>query len=543
MFSQCGENRRDGVDRMVLRRVDELPHGLINNAEQLVGSRGELLAAYVRWVRDRVLDLRDSASYEPVLHFDVYGTVGDVFATVPELARYLLELAELAAPLRLRIEQPITAGSRAEQIELMAQLRAALGGAVELVADEWCNTLDDVDAFIAAGAADMVQVKTPDLGSADAAIRALIACKQAGVLAYCGGSCTDTERAGQVFAGVAMGTDADLLLARPGMGVDEARHGRAQRDGAHGGADRDARIVNPAARAAIARSLERIDELDPDLRACTQVLRHAVGGDGPLTGLTVGVKDNMDVAGTPRTDGLRPPHPPPAVVDAEAVRRLRRAGAAIVAKTNLEELSFGATTQNAYCGRCRNPHDRGRLPGGSSGGSAVAVASGMVDVALGSDTGGSLRNPASLCGVYGLRTSYGLVPASGMTTLAPDFDVVGPMARDLDTLARALEVLAHVRRPAPARAPAAPRHPARVLLRGPAPGRRRGRRGVRRRAARSRRRARRHRSPRRRAHASSSQSVLMNRQAADEHPEWFEDDRVDARVRERLELGARRDRR
>ena len=225
VFAQTGEDRHTGVDRMILREVDELPHGLINNAAALVGENGDLLEAYVAWVRKRVIECRDSDAYEPVLHFDCYGTLGEVFASLPECAAFLARLEEAAAPLRLRIEQPVYAASRAEQIEALATLRKLLadgGSAVELVADEWCNTLDDVRAFVAAEAAHMIQVKTPDLGGIDATIEALLACKEGGALAYCGGSSTDTERAGQICAGVAMGTDADLLLARPGMGVDEA---------------------------------------------------------------------------------------------------------------------------------------------------------------------------------------------------------------------------------------------------------------------------------------------------------------------------------
>ncbi len=224
LFAQSGEDRRGAVDRMILRRVDELPHGLINTVA-LVGDDGHELAAYVDWIRERVLTHRDGPDYEPTLHLDCYGTLGEAFPSLPACARYIARLGELATPLRLRIEQPVQARSRGEQIELMARLRRLLrdaGSAVELVADEWCNTLDDVRAFIAGDAADMLQVKLPDVGGLDDAIGALLACKEAGVAAYCGGSCTETERAAQIAAGVAVGVDADLLLARPGMGVDEA---------------------------------------------------------------------------------------------------------------------------------------------------------------------------------------------------------------------------------------------------------------------------------------------------------------------------------
>jgi methylaspartate ammonia-lyase len=136
-----------------------------------------------------------------VLHFDCYGTIGEIFPAVDECARYLAELGDAAGPLLLRIEHPVQAGSRTDQIAALAQLRARLeeaGSTVQLVADEWCNTLEDVEAFAEARAAHMIQVKTPDLGGLDATVRALLACKANGVAAYCGGSCTDTERAAQL---------------------------------------------------------------------------------------------------------------------------------------------------------------------------------------------------------------------------------------------------------------------------------------------------------------------------------------------------------
>jgi aspartyl-tRNA(Asn)/glutamyl-tRNA(Gln) amidotransferase subunit A len=184
--------------------------------------------------------------------------------------------------------------------------------------------------------------------------------------------------------------------------------------------------------------------LDALLRAFIQPLSGQDGkptGSGPLNDWTVAVKDNMDVAGTVRTDGLPGPHPAPATRDAEAVRRLRAAGARVVAKANLEELSFGATTQNAAWGACRNPWDTTRIPGGSSGGSAVAVAAGMATIGLGTDTGGSLRNPASFCGVTTIRPTHGLVPTAGVTPLSPSMDVVGPMARSAAEVQTALDVM------------------------------------------------------------------------------------------------------
>jgi methylaspartate ammonia-lyase len=224
VFAQCGEDRRGAVDRMVLRQADALPHGLINNAD-LVGPDGQALAEYARFVRDRVLAHRADEGYEPVLHFDCYGTLGEVFGSEAECADYLARLADACDPFVVRVEQPVSAVSREAQIEALLRLRRRLsdcGSSVQLVADEWCNTLADVDAFLEAGAAHMLQVKLPDVGSLDDAVSSLLACRRAGVAGYCGGSCTETEVSARAAVHVAMGVGADVVLARPGMGVDEA---------------------------------------------------------------------------------------------------------------------------------------------------------------------------------------------------------------------------------------------------------------------------------------------------------------------------------
>lgn len=224
LFAQCGDERYDNVDKMVLRGVGALPHGLVNEVGK-VGPDGEVLAGYVRWVRDRVLALRTDPAYLPVLHLDVYGTLGLVFGgDVERVADYLVRLAADAAPLPLRVEHPVDAGSRAGQLVAMAGLRAAVarrGGGVALAVDEWCNTVEDVAAFVAAGAADVVHVKVPDLGGLQHTVAALRLVRDAGLLAYCGGSATETDRSAQVTAHVAMACGADQVLAKPGMGVDE----------------------------------------------------------------------------------------------------------------------------------------------------------------------------------------------------------------------------------------------------------------------------------------------------------------------------------
>jgi methylaspartate ammonia-lyase len=209
---------------MILKRVNALPHGLINNVETRLGRQGELLHELVVWLRDRILKLVRDDSYRPVLHFDVYGTMGLAFGGVDAIADYLERLAAAADPFPLRIEHPLDAGGREAQIEQLGALRRDLdtrGCRVEIVADEWCNTVADIETFAAAGCVDMIQVKTPDLGGLDETVDALLACKRHGVQAYCGGTCNETVGSAQVTAHVALACSADLAVAKPGMGVDE----------------------------------------------------------------------------------------------------------------------------------------------------------------------------------------------------------------------------------------------------------------------------------------------------------------------------------
>jgi methylaspartate ammonia-lyase len=225
MFVQSGDDRYNQVDKMVLKEADVLPHGLINHLETKLGRDGELLAEYVTWVRDRIVTLRTRPEYEPVLHFDVYGTVGAAFdGDVERVADYLAGLGERARPFGLRVEHVIDAGSRDGQVAASAALRAALrarGSDVQIAVDEWCNTLEDIEIFVKAGAADVIHVKTPDLGGVNNTIEALLLVARDGLAAYCGGTCNETDRSAQVSAQIAMACGAVQVLAKPGMGVDE----------------------------------------------------------------------------------------------------------------------------------------------------------------------------------------------------------------------------------------------------------------------------------------------------------------------------------
>ena len=171
---------------------------------------------------------------------------------------------------------------------------------------------------------------------------------------------------------------------------------------------------------------------------------------GPLHGIPVAVKDIIDVAGSRTTMGSAHFADNVSTSDAECVRRLREAGAVIIGKTTTHEFAFGPTGDRAHNGASRNPHDTGRMSGGSSGGSGAAVAAGMVPLALGTDTGGSVRIPASLCGVAGFKPAHGAVPTDGVFPLSRTLDHVGVLAGTTADCRLGYRVLAGLR-PMPCR--------------------------------------------------------------------------------------------
>ena len=225
IFSQSGDNRYDNVDKMILKESAVLPHGLINHVETKLGYQGEKLLEYVKWLRKRINDYRNHEDYKPVLHIDVYGTLGIIFKEdYDAMVDYLKTLREASGPYHLRIEGPVDFDDREKTmigLQTITRMLDERGIECEIVADEWCNTLEDIKEFADKKAGHMVQIKTPDLGGIQNIVEAVLYCKEKGIGAYQGGTCNETDISAKACVHCAMATQPVQILAKPGMGVDE----------------------------------------------------------------------------------------------------------------------------------------------------------------------------------------------------------------------------------------------------------------------------------------------------------------------------------
>lgn len=222
--AQSGDERYTNVDKMILKKVGMMPHGLINNVEEKLGHDGQIFLDWIKWVKNRIEDIGDK-DYRPVIRYDVYGCMGKAFGdNLDKVAEYLLKVDEICKPYEVFIEMPIDLKSNEKQLEGMKYLRKKLdeaGSKLKLIIDEYANTYEEIVKWVDAKGADMVQVKTVDLGGINNVIDAVLYCKKNGVLAYQGGTCNETDKSARVCVNLAVATKPFAMAGKPGMGVDE----------------------------------------------------------------------------------------------------------------------------------------------------------------------------------------------------------------------------------------------------------------------------------------------------------------------------------
>jgi methylaspartate ammonia-lyase len=223
LLASCHRGDALQLDRMILKRVAILPHGSFTVKADL-GPGGQGLIDYARAISKRIREIGE-ADYRPRIHLDVYGTLGDLLGDdVDALVDYLGRIAVAAQPFEVLIETPVIATSRAAQIDIFTRMRAGLKARnikVGLIADEWCNTLEDIREFADTQASDFVQIKTPDLGGVNNTIEAVLYCKSHGMGCCLGGTANETDLSARICAQIGLATSPDFMMTKPGLGADE----------------------------------------------------------------------------------------------------------------------------------------------------------------------------------------------------------------------------------------------------------------------------------------------------------------------------------
>jgi methylaspartate ammonia-lyase len=220
-----GNNRIVNADKMIINRLAGLPHGQIDDIETQLGFKGEVLLDYVSWLTRRISEL-GASDYLPVVHLDVHGAIGKIFDNEPKkICEYLQSLEKAAGHYRVRVESVALGRSREETIQLLVAIKHEIqscGLKIALVADEWANTREDIIEFARQKAVDMVHIKMPDLGGIEETVEAVLALKKQNVETLLGGSCVETDLSARVSVHVALAVQPTAMLAKPGMGIDEA---------------------------------------------------------------------------------------------------------------------------------------------------------------------------------------------------------------------------------------------------------------------------------------------------------------------------------
>jgi methylaspartate ammonia-lyase len=223
LLASCHRGDALQLDRVIMKQAAVLPHASFTLAEDL-GPNAIVLTGYVRSIAQRIREV-GAPGYKPRIHLDLYGTLGDLFGDdLDGLANYMAGLVREAAPFELLLESPVVAPTQARQIEVFKTLKRLLAerdAPVRLIADEWCNTLEDIRLFSEAGASDYVQIKTPDLGGINNSIEAVLFCKANGMRCCLGGTANETDLSARLTAQIALATGPDFMLTKPGIGADE----------------------------------------------------------------------------------------------------------------------------------------------------------------------------------------------------------------------------------------------------------------------------------------------------------------------------------